>query len=106
MYANQANQRDYDIPSSQNTQTEFNKVAGELERLINQRDHDVKAAMADYFADGSSEEYAAKEQRWNRVADEVKMIIHVLRGSLSSTDETAGLAMKQAGVAVDNIGAA
>lgn len=104
MYANQANQRDYDIASSQTTQGEFNRVAAELESLINQRDHDVKNAMAEYYADGSSEEYQGKEQRWNRVAGEVKLIIHTLKGTLSSNDETAGTAMKQAGSAVDNIG--
>jgi hypothetical protein len=57
--------------------------------LINQRDRDVQLAMSDYQADGASEQYAAKEQRWHNVADEVRGIIQVLRSSLGSNDETA-----------------
>ncbi|WP_197981446.1 MULTISPECIES: hypothetical protein [unclassified Frigoribacterium] len=64
---------------------------------------DVKTAMADYQADGSSEEYAGKEQRWNRVATEVRTIINTLRTSLQSNDESAQTAMQRAKAAVDGI---
>ncbi len=102
--SNQADQRAFDIPASQSAQDQFNAVANHLESLINQREGDVKQAMANYQADGSSEEYAGKEQRWHNVADEVKQIIHTLRSSLGSNDETAGHALQQAKAAVDNIG--
>jgi hypothetical protein len=72
--------------------------------LINQRDQDVQLAMSDYQADGASEEYAAKEQRWHNVAEEVKGIIHVLRSSLGSNDESAAHALQRAKTAVDGIG--
>jgi len=102
--ANDMSRRDYDTGSSGDSQAHFEYVAGLLESLINQRDADVKAAMADYLADGVSEEYAGKEQRWNQVADEVKSIIRILKASLVSNDDTAGTAIKQAGARVAAIG--
>ena len=101
---NAMDRRDYDIPASQSAQDLFNAVAGHLESLIDARDGDVKKAMADYTADGVSDEYLAKEQRWNRVANQVKSIIHTLQSSLSSNDETAGNSLKKARAAVDAIG--
>ena len=101
---NAADRRDFDIPASQAAQDHFNVVAGHLESLINARDRDVQLAMSDYQADGASEEYAAKEQRWHNVADEVRGIIQVLRGSLGSNDETAAQSLQRAKGAVDSIG--
>jgi uncharacterized protein YukE len=101
---NQADRRDYDVAASQNAQDNFNAVAAQLEALIAQRDSDVKAAMADYQADGVSDEYHAKEQRWNAVAGEVKQIIATLRSSLQSNDESAQSAISKAKSAVGNIG--
>jgi hypothetical protein len=101
---NVADRRDFDIPASQAAQDHFNAVAGHLESLINQRDRDVQLAISDYQADGASEDYAGKEQRWHNVADEVRGIIQVLRSSLSSNDETAGHALQRAKTAVDGIG--
>ena len=101
---NVADRRDFDIPASQAAQDYFNAVAGRLELLISQRDSDVAMAMADYQADGASEEYAVKEQRWHNVADEVRTIIQVLRGSLASNDETATQSLQRAKAAVDAIG--
>jgi hypothetical protein len=101
---NAADRRDFDIPASQAAQDHFNAVASHLESLIAQRDRDVAMAMADYVADGASEEYQAKEQRWHNVAGEVRGIISVLRGSLGSNDETAAQALQRAKTAVDAIG--
>ena len=101
--ANATDRRDFDLGASGNAQDNFNAVAGRLEALITQRDSDVKTAMADYQADGSSEEYAGKEQRWNRVATEVRTIINTLRQSLASNDESAQTAMQRAKAAVDGI---
>jgi hypothetical protein len=101
---NAMDRRDFDIPASQSAQEYFNQVAAHLESLINQRDHDVAMAMADYVADGASEEYAAKELRWHNVANQVRSIIQVLRGSLGSNDETASTALQRARAAVDSIG--
>ena len=70
-------------------------MAGHLESLINQRDRDVQLAMADYQADGASEEYAGKEQRWHNIANEVRGIIQVLRSSLGSNDETAAQSLQR-----------
>jgi hypothetical protein len=101
---NAADRRDFDIPASQAAQDHFNAVASHLESLINQRDRDVQLAMADYQADGASEEYAGKEKRWHNVANEVRSIIQVLRSSLGSNDETAAQSLQRAKTAVDAIG--
>jgi uncharacterized protein YukE len=101
---NAADRRDYDIASSQNAQDNFNAVASQLESLITQRDSDVKAAMSDYAADGVSEDYASKEQKWNEVAGEVRTIISTLRSSLQQNDESATSAISKAKSAVGNIG--
>ena len=100
---NQTDRRDFDLAASGNAQDNFNAVASRLEALISQRDADVKNAMADYQADGSSEAYAGKEQRWNTVASEVRTIITTLRQSLASNDESAQSAMQRAKSAVDAI---
>lgn len=96
--------RDYDVAASQDAQDNFNRVASQLESLIDQRDRDVKAAMADYSADGVSEDYRAKETRWNNAASEVRTIISTLRSSLERNDETAQEALSKARSAVESIG--
>ena len=101
---NDASRRDFDIAASQGAQDQFNAVASHLESLISQRDRDVALAMSEYQADGVSEEYAAKEQRWHNVAGQVRSIITTLRGSLASNDESASAALRQAGSAVASIG--
>ncbi len=104
MSGNATDRRDYSIAASQNAQDNFNRVAGRLESLIDQRDADVKAAMSDYMAEGVSEEYAAKEMRWKNVAAEVKGIIHALRSSMEQNDASAQAALSKAKSAVDAIG--
>lgn len=102
--SNQTDRRDYDISASEQAQENFNTVATSLESLLDSHDADVKAAMAEYYADGVSDEYAAKEQRWNTAAQGVRDIISVLRGSLGSTDESARTALDRAKIYVQNIG--
>ncbi|CAQ01182.1 pore-forming ESAT-6 family protein [Clavibacter sepedonicus] len=104
MSGNSTDRRDYDIAASQSAQDEFQAVASHLESLLDQRDSDVKAAMADYQADGVSTEYAAKEARWNAVAQQVRDIIHALRQAMARNDETAQTAMSRGKAAVDSIG--
>ncbi|MFC4629437.1 pore-forming ESAT-6 family protein [Promicromonospora alba] len=96
--------RDYELGASTEAQENFERVASRLEALIDQRDADVKAAMADYEASGVSEDYRAKEVRWNTVAGEVRGIIRTLRSSLEQNDATAQDAMTRARAAVDSIG--
>ena len=94
--ANQTEMRSYDIIASQESQSNFDRVASRLETL--------KAAMAQYQADGVSEEYQAKETRWNNAAGEVRGIISTLRGSMQTTDEGAQTALQQARQSVDDMG--
>lgn len=102
--ANQADRRDYDESASQSAQDNFNTIAAQLEALIDQRDADVRAAMAEYQADGVSEEYHGKELKWKSAASEVKHIIATLRTSLMSSDQTAQQTIAKAKSAVDAIG--
>lgn len=104
MAGNNIDRRDFELAASQSAQDNFTQVAARLEALIDQRDRDVKAAMADYQASGVSEEYQAKEVRWNRVAAEVRTIIRTLRGALEKNDATAQDALARAKSAVDAIG--
>lgn len=101
---NQADRRDFDGAASQNAQDNFNRVAARLESLIEQRDADVRSAMSDYRADGVSEEYAAKEQRWKNAATGVREIVSTLRRSLEQSDQTAQTTARRAKAAVDDMG--
>lgn len=102
--ANNMERRSYSIDASQGVQANFESVASRLESLISQRDTDVRDAMAQYQADGVSEEYRAKETRWNKAASEVRSIISTLRTSLQTTDESAATALSKASAAVDEMG--
>lgn len=95
--------RAYNTDSSADAQTNFNTVANQLEALLNLRDQQVKAAMAQYLATNVSDEYLGKEQQWHAKAGEVRDIIRLLRQSLQQNDETALAALKKAGQAVASI---
>jgi hypothetical protein len=99
-----ADRRSYDVAASQETQGNLHAIIGRLEALIGQRDTDVKQAMADYHADGVSDQYHDKERRWNAAAGEVRSIIALVRGTLEQNDATAQSTLAQARSAVDAIG--
>ncbi|MET9293787.1 pore-forming ESAT-6 family protein [Streptomyces sp. NPDC003077] len=96
--------RSYDTGASAEAQSNIQSVIARLESLIGERDRQVKAAMADFTADGVSEQYQAVEQRWNRSASEVRSIIHLLRSTLEKNDGTAQTTLQRAKAAVDGIG--
>jgi hypothetical protein len=99
-----ADRRSYDTGASQEAQTNLNSICSRLETLINQRDGDVKQAMADFQADGVSDQYHDKERRWNGAASEVRGIIALVRGTLEQNDATAQSTLQRARSAVDAIG--
>lgn len=96
--------RSWDDAASADAQANFNRVASQLEALLNQRDADVRQAMADYTAQEVSDSYRVKEQRWNAAGTEVREIINKLRQSLETNDQTAQETMSKARAAVDAIG--
>ncbi|MET9151495.1 pore-forming ESAT-6 family protein [Streptomyces griseoflavus] len=96
--------RSYDTGASSEVQGGLQGIVGQLERVLADRDKAVKAAMADFQADGVSDEYHGKEMRWNRAADEVRSIIQLVRTTLEDNDGTAQSTMAKARAAVDNIG--
>jgi hypothetical protein len=99
-----ADRRSYDVAVSQEAQGNLQTVIAQLEALIGQRDADVKQAMADFQADGVSDQYHDKERRWNAAAGEVRSIIALVRGTLEQNDATAQSALARARSAVDAIG--
>ncbi|WP_328538105.1 pore-forming ESAT-6 family protein [Streptomyces sp. NBC_00344] len=94
----------YDTGASVEVQGGLQGIIGRLELVLSDRDRAVKAAMADFAADGVSDEYHGKEIRWNRAADEVRNIIRLLRSTLEKNDGTAHSTLSRAKAAVDNIG--
>lgn len=104
MAASGQDRRSYDSGASGDAQSNIQAVVGRLEELIAQRDRQVKAAMADFTADGVADEYHGKEQRWNKASNEVKNIIALLRTTLEENDGTAQSTIHRAKAAVDNIG--
>ncbi|KUN77843.1 pore-forming ESAT-6 family protein [Streptomyces griseoruber] len=99
-----SDRRSYDTGASADAQGNIQAVVARLEQVIGQRDAQVKAAMADFTADGVAEEYHGKEQRWNRASTEVQNIIGLLKSTLEQNDGTAQSTIQRAKAAVDNIG--
>lgn len=96
--------RSYDTGASADVQGSLQGIIGRLETVLGDRDLAVKAAMADYQADGVSDDYHGKEVRWNKAANEVRAIIQLVRGTLEKNDHTAHATLVKARAAVDNIG--
>lgn len=102
--AGNQDRRSYDTGASSDVQGGLHLIIGHLERVLGDRDRAVKAAMADYQADGVSDEYHGKEVRWNKAANEVRDIIRLVRDTLEKNDGTAQTTVTKARAAVDNIG--
>ncbi|MFJ8361582.1 pore-forming ESAT-6 family protein [Streptomyces sp. NPDC093984] len=98
-----ADRRSYDTGASADAQANLQSVIGRMEQVIGDRDRQVKAAMADFTADGVADEYHGKEMRWNRASQEVKNVIALVRSTLEENDATAQSTMARAKAAVDNI---
>jgi hypothetical protein len=96
--------RSFDTGTSQAVQSDLAGVVSRLEANISQRTADVNAAMADFLADGVSDEYRVVEQRWNTAATEVQQIITLVRTTMTRNDESATTALTQARTAVQSIG--
>ncbi|WP_435192614.1 pore-forming ESAT-6 family protein [Streptomyces sp. NRRL F-5630] len=96
--------RSYDTGASAEVQGGLQGIVGRLETVLADRDGAVKAAMADYQADGVSDEYHGKELRWNKAANEVREIIRLVRSTLEENDATAHSTLAKARSAVENIG--
>lgn len=94
----------YDTAASGDAQGNLQSVIARLEQVLNVRDQQVKAAMADFTADGVSDEYHGKEMQWKSSASEVRSIIAMLKNVLSQNDGTAQSTLSKAKSAVGGIG--
>ncbi|MCN9239945.1 pore-forming ESAT-6 family protein [Streptomyces sp. RY43-2] len=99
-----SDRRSYDTGASAEVQGGLQGIIGRLETVLGDRDRAVKTAMADYQADGVSDEYHGKEVRWNKAAGEVRDIIQLVRTTLEKNDATAQATLAKARAAVNNIG--
>ncbi|MHC3460773.1 pore-forming ESAT-6 family protein [Streptomyces flavovirens] len=99
-----SDRRSYDTGASSEAQGNIQSVIVRLEQVIRARDAQVKAAMADFAADGVADEYHGKELRWNSTSQEVRNIIQLLKTTLEKNDATAHQTLARAKAAVDNIG--
>ncbi|MET0695695.1 MAG: pore-forming ESAT-6 family protein [Propionibacteriaceae bacterium] len=100
----QADRISFNTASSGVVQGDLGTIIGQLESLISTRDAQVSRAMADFQADGVSDDYHHVERRWNRASHEVKQIIHLVKLTMGKNDDTAGHAQTRAAGAVHNIG--
>ena len=94
----------YDTDTSAAVQGDIQSIVARLEALIGEREKAVNAAMADFQADGVSEEYQAVENRFRNAANETRNIIALVKQTLTQNDETATGAGARARSAVQNIG--
>jgi len=99
-----SDRRSYDTGASADAQSNIQAVIARLEAVINERDAQVKEAMADFTADGVADDYHGKELRWKSASNEVRGIIQLLRATLEKNDGTAQQTLSRAKSAVDNIG--
>ncbi|GHD67424.1 pore-forming ESAT-6 family protein [Streptomyces goshikiensis] len=99
-----SDRRSYDLGASTEVQGSLDGIIGRLETVLRERESAVKAAMADFQADGVSDEYHGKELRWDKAAAEVRAIIALLRSTMTKNDGTARQTLTRAKAAVDAIG--
>jgi hypothetical protein len=99
-----ANRNSYDSGASADAQGNLHTVIGQLESLLALRTRQVNTAMADFRAQGVSDEYHGKELRWKAAATEVQKIITLVKSLLTDNDGSAATAQSRAKTAVDNIG--
>jgi hypothetical protein len=93
----------YDTAHSGEAQGNLHNVIGQLEAVLSAREAQVKAAMANFLADGVSDEYHGKELQWNSAANEVRSIITLLKSVLGENDSTAQSTLAKAKASVANI---
>jgi uncharacterized protein YukE len=99
-----SDRRSYDTGVSAQVQGDIQGIVARLESLIGQRNQAVATAMANFQADGVSDQYADVERRWHRAAGEVQQIITLVKTTLSRNDETAITTLSRARSAVESIG--
>lgn len=98
------NRISFNTDVSAQVQSDISSLAAQLEALIGERQQQVNTAMADFQADGVSEEYRVVEQRWNRAASETRSIIALVKQTLAKNDHSATSAGQAARSAVQGIG--
>ena len=97
---NDTERNDYSIPDSQAAGANMRASAAQLLAVLDARDADVKNLMANYEADGVSEQMRQLEHNWYQAGDEVRQIISMLIGALEDADQVAQSALNRASGAV------
>jgi uncharacterized protein YukE len=94
----------FDTNASQSVQGDIQGIVSRLESLMSDRDQQVAAAMSEFQMDGASDEYQHVEQRWKSASSEVRQIIHLVKSTLSTNDQTATNTQGKTRTAISNIG--
>jgi DNA repair ATPase RecN len=95
--------RAYDTGASGQVQEKIKALVNRLDGLLEQRDSQVKQAMADFTADGIDEQYRDVEKRWSTAAAQVNTIIDLLRQTMADNDAVAQRTKAKASRAVTGI---
>lgn len=99
----QSDQLGYDTGASGEAQGNFAVVAAQLTQLINQHNADVTRAMGDYYAEGVSDAFQGKADRWFAAANHVTSIIGLVQRTMAENDGIGGQGQARAQQAVDSI---
>ncbi|CAM2816711.1 hypothetical protein PRAC110570_02905 [Propionibacterium acidifaciens] len=97
---NDADRNDYNIADSQTAGANMKASAAQLLAVLDAHDADVKTLMANYEAEGVSDQMHQLEDNWNKAGQEVRQIIHLLVSALEESDSIAQTALQRAGSAV------
>lgn len=99
-YSNNLDRNDYDIGASQTVQSDVLNVANKLEAALDLQESQINALLANYQADGVSEEYQKLHANWNSAGTQVREIIKQIRHTLEQNDGIASGALSKARAAV------
>ncbi|SPF68131.1 Hypothetical protein PROPJV5_1074 [Propionibacterium ruminifibrarum] len=97
---NDADRNDYNIADSQTAGANMRAAAAQLLAVLDSHDADVKSLMANYEAEGVSDQMHQLEDNWNKAGHEVRQIIAQLIGAMEESDQVAQTALQRAGSAV------
>lgn len=97
---NDTERNDYNIADSQSAAANMKASANQLLSVLDMREADVKALMANYEAEGVSDRMHQLEDNWHKAGDEVRQIISLLIGALEESDQIAQTALNKAASAV------
>ncbi len=99
-----ADRKSFDTGKADQAGDSIEGITNRLETLINERDRQAQAALADFKMSHADEEYHRVERRWKDASNEVHEIIRILRGTIGKNTQTATTTVTKTRGAITNIG--